>query len=135
MHIINYNHHGVHCISKTSFITESLYLLTTFTHFSHPTPIFQISSVTHLGPTLQDAKDCSMPGLPVHHQLLELAQINVLNDAIQPSHAQSLSSPLAFNLSSIRDFILSQLFPSVAKLLELQLQHQSFQRILRIDFV
>ena len=45
--------------------------------------------------------DCSMPGFPVHHQLLELAQTHVhrLGDAIQPS-----SSPPAFNLSSIREF-------------------------------
>ena len=77
MHIINYSHHGVHCISRTSFITVSLYLLTTFTHFPHPTLVFQFSSVTHLGPTLQDPKDCSMPGFHVHHQLLELAQIHV----------------------------------------------------------
>ena len=44
--------------------------------------------------------DCSMPGLPVHHQLLELAQTHVhrVSDAIQPSHPL-LSPPLTFNLS------------------------------------
>jgi len=43
--------------------------------------------------------DYNMPGLPVHHQLLELAQTHVyqVSDAIQPSHP--LSSPSAFNLS------------------------------------
>ena len=42
-----------------------------------------------------------MPGLPVHHQLLELAQTHVhpVGDAIQPSHPLSSSSPPAFNLS------------------------------------
>ena len=45
--------------------------------------------------------DCSTPGLPVHHQLLELAQTHVhwVGDAIQPSHPLSSPSPPAFNLS------------------------------------
>ena len=48
--------------------------------------------------------DCSTPGLPVHHQLPELAQTHVhrVCDAIQPSHPLSSSYPPAFNLSSIR---------------------------------
>ena len=37
----------------------------------------QLSSVTHLCPTLCDPMDCSMPGFPVHHQLLEFAQTHV----------------------------------------------------------
>ena len=50
--------------------------------------------------------DCSIPGFPVHHQLLELAQIHVhpVSDTIQPSHPLSSLSPPAFNLSSIRVF-------------------------------
>ena len=45
--------------------------------------------------------DCSMPGLPVHHQLPEFVQIHVhwIGDAIQPSHPLSSPSPPAFNLS------------------------------------
>ena len=46
--------------------------------------------------TLCDPMDCSMPGLPVHHQLLDLAQTHVLRvgDTIQPSHPLlSLSPP------------------------------------------
>ena len=48
----------------------------------------QFSSVTQLCPTLCDPMNCSMPGLPVHHQLLEFTQTHVLQvgDAIQPSH-------------------------------------------------
>ena len=63
--------------------------------------LFQFSSVTQSCPTLCDPMDCSMPGFPVHHQLLELAQTYVhwVGDAIQPSHLLSSSSPLAFNLS------------------------------------
>jgi len=45
--------------------------------------------------------DCSTPGFPVHHQLLELAQTHVhrVGDAIQISHPLSSPSPPAFNLS------------------------------------
>ena len=45
--------------------------------------------------------DCSRPGLPVHHQLLELTETHVhrVGDAIQPSHPLSSPSPPAFNLS------------------------------------
>ena len=50
--------------------------------------------------------DCSTPGLPVHHQLLEVTQTHVhrVGDAIQPSHPLSSPSPPAFNLASIRVF-------------------------------
>ena len=50
--------------------------------------------------------DCSKPGFPVHHQLLELVQTHVhrLSDAIQPSHPLLSASPPAFNLSQIRIF-------------------------------
>ena len=52
-------------------------------------------------PTLCDPMDCSMPGLPVHHQLPEFTQTHVrrVSDAIQPSHPLSCPSPPAFNLS------------------------------------
>ena len=52
-------------------------------------------------PTLCDCMDCSTPGLPVHHQLPELAQTQVhgVGDAIQPSHPLSSPSPPAFNLA------------------------------------
>ena len=59
------------------------------------------SSVTQSCPTLWDPMNCSMPGLPVHHQLLEFTQTHVhwVSDAIQPSHPLSSLSPPAFNLS------------------------------------
>ena len=58
-------------------------------------------SVTQSGPTVWDPTDCSTPGLPVLHQLLELAQTHVhwVGDAIQPSRPLSLPSCPAFNLS------------------------------------
>ena len=50
--------------------------------------------------------NCSMPGLPVHHQLPESTQIYVprVNDAIQPSHPLSSPSPPALNLSQHQDY-------------------------------
>ena len=73
--------------------------------------------------------DCSTPAFPVHHELLEFAQTHVhrVSDAIQLSHPLSSPSPPAFNLSSIRVFQQVSSLHQVAKLLELQLQHQSFQ--------
>ena len=61
----------------------------------------QFSSVAQLCPLLCDPIDCSMPGLPVHHQLPELAQIDVyqVSDAIQPSHLLSSPSPPPVNLA------------------------------------
>ena len=65
----------------------------------------QFSSVqscpTQSCPTLCDPKNCSLPGFPVHHQLLELTQTHVhrVSDAIQPSWPLSSPSPPTFNLS------------------------------------
>ena len=59
------------------------------------------SSVAQPFPTLCDPMDCSMAGLPVHHQLPEFTQtlVHRVGDAIQPSHPLSSPSPPAFNLS------------------------------------
>ena len=61
----------------------------------------QFSSVAQSCLTLWEPMDCSMPGLPVHHQLSQLTQTHVhqASDAIQPSHPLSSPSPPAFNLS------------------------------------
>ena len=60
----------------------------------------QFSSVAQSCLTLCDPMDCSTPGLPVHHQLLEFAQTHGhrVSDAIQPSHPLSSLSPPAFTL-------------------------------------
>ena len=70
------------------------------------------------------------PGFPVHHQLLELAHtyVHQVADAIQPSHPLSSPSPPAFNLSQHQGlFQWVSSSHEVAKVLEFQLQHQSFQ--------
>ena len=61
----------------------------------------QFSSATQSHPTLCNPMDCSTPGLPVHHQLPELAQtlVHQVGDTIQPSHPLLSSSPPTFNLS------------------------------------
>ena len=61
----------------------------------------QFSSVTQSCPTLYDPMNCSTPGLPVHHQLLELTQTHIqrVGDAIQPYHPLSSPSPPAPNPS------------------------------------
>ena len=90
----------------------------------------QFSSVTQSCPTLCNPMDFSTPGFPDHHQLLELAQTHVhwVGDAIQPFHPLSCPSPPAFNLAQNQG-LFQWVSPShqVAKILELQLQHQSFQ--------
>ena len=73
--------------------------------------------------------DCRTPGFPVHHQLPEPTQTHVhcIGDAIQPSHPLASPSP-AFNLSQHQGlFKWVSSSPQEAKVLELQLQHQSFQ--------
>ena len=71
------------------------------------------------------------------HQLLELAKTHVhwVSDAIHPSHSLLYPSPPAFNLSQHQGLFqwVSSLH-QVAKVLELQLQHQFFQWIFRTDF-
>ena len=84
----------------------------------------QFSLVAQLCPTLCDPMNSSMPGLPVHHQLPEFTQTHVhrVSDAIQPAHPLSSSSSqhqgLCQRVNSLHE---------VAKVLEFQLQHQSFQ--------
>ena len=89
----------------------------------------QFSSVAQSCPTLCYPLDCSTPGLPVHHQLPEFTQTHVhwVGDAIQPSHPLSSPSPPALNLSQHQGLFrwVSSLH-QVAKVLEFQLQHQSF---------
>ena len=98
----------------------------------------QFSSVTQSCLTLCDPMDCSTPGLPVHHQLPEFTQTHVhqVSDVIQQSHPLSSPSPPAFYPSQHQGlFQWVSSSHQVAKLLEFQLQHQSFQWIFRTDFL
>ena len=98
----------------------------------------QFSLVSQLCTILCNPVDYSMPGLPVHHQLLESTQTHVhwISDAIQPSHPLLSPSPSAFNSSQHQGlFKWVTSLHQVAKVLEFPLQHQSFQWIFRTDFL
>ena len=99
---------------------------------------YQFSSVAQSCPTLCDPMNRSMPGLPVQHKLLEFTQTHVhrVSDAIQPSHPMLSPSPLAPNPSqhqSLFQWVNSS--HEVAKVLEFQLSHHSFQRTPRTDLL
>ena len=107
-------------------LRSSVFLLLYVCTFSH-----------QVVPTLCDPMDCGTLGLPVPHHLPEFAQVHVhwVSDAIQPSHPLSPPSP-AFNLSHHQGLFqwVGSLY-QVAKVLEFQLQHQSFQCVFRVDFL
>ena len=84
----------------------------------------QFSSVAQPCPILCNPMNCSMPGLPVHHQLPEFTQTHIhrVNDAIQPSHPLLSPSPPAPNPSQHQGlFQRVNSLHEVAKVLEFQL--------------
>ena len=102
----------VSILSATGGSPSPLYLIQTPCHPRWGVPVTEqplypdleasfCCSVTQSCPTLCDPMDCSIPGLPVHHQLPEFAQTHVhqVGDAIRSSHPLSSPSPPAFNLS------------------------------------
>ena len=92
--------------------------------------VVQFSSVAQLCQTLSDPMDCSMPGFPVHHQLPELTQIPVhrMGDDIHHSHASVVPFPSCLqSFPASGSLQMSQFFHQLAKVLEFQLQDQSFQ--------
>ena len=104
-------------------------------------PLFssvQFSSVAQSCLTLCEPMNRSTPGLPVHHHLPEFTQTHVhrVGDAIQPSHPLSSPSPPAPNPSQHQSlFQWVSYSHEVAKVLEFQLQHHSFQRNPRVDLL
>ena len=92
-------------------------------------------SVTQSCPTLCNSMECNMPGLSVPHYLLKLSQVHVhgISDATQPSHPLTPSSPPTLSLSQHWGlFQWVSCSHQMTKILELQ--HQSFQRVFRVDF-
>ena len=99
---------------------------------------YQFSSVAQSCLILWDPTYCSTPGLPVHNQLPKptLTHVHRVSDVIQPSHPLLSPSPPAFNLPQHQGlFKWVSSSNQVAKLLEFQLQHQSFQWIFRTDLL
>ena len=98
----------------------------------------QFSSVAQSCPTLCGPMNHSTPGFLFHHQLLEFTQTHVhqVGDAIQPSHPLLSPSPPAPNPSQHQGlFQCVNSSHEVAKVLEFQLQHHSFQRNPRADLL
>ena len=107
-----------------------------FTPSPRNPPELWCCSVAKTRLTLWDHMNCSMPGFPVLHCLLEFAQTHLhwVSDAFQPSHPLSSPSPPVLNPSQHQGLFQSVgSSHQVAKVLEPQLQHQSFQWISRVD--
>ena len=105
---------------------------------SGQTSSVQFSSVAQSCPTVCNPMDHSTPSLPVYHQLPEFTQTHLhrVGDAIQPSYPLSSPSPPAPNPSqhqSLFQWVNSS--HEASKVLEFQLQHQSFQRTPRTDLL
>ena len=98
----------------------------------------QFSSDTQSCPTLCNPMHRSTSGLPAHHKLLASTRTHVhwVSDAIQSSHPLLSPSPPAFNLSQHQGlFKWVSSSHQVAKVLEFQLQYQSFQWTPRTDLI
>ena len=123
---------------NSQFTKEEIQIPNKYTHKKNSTSLVRFSSVTQSCPTLWDPVNHSTPGLPVHHQLPEFTQTHVhqVGDAIQPSHPMSSRSPPAPNPSQHQSLFQRINSPrQVAKVLEFQLQYQSFQRTPRTDLL
>ena len=116
-----------------SLVSGIWYILKNFSYWSSSSVQFSCSVVSDSMWPL----DCNMSGFPIHRQFPEIAQTHVhrVGDAIQPS-------PPVIPFSSCLNLFQHQgLFQwvssshQVAKVLEIQLQHQSFQWIFRTDFL
>ena len=125
-------------LSDNLFMNDCIWWNIILSSTSAYTLITSCCSVAQSCPTLCNPMDCSTPGFPVLHYLLELSQTRVhcVGDAIQPSHPLPSPSPPAFNLSQQQGlFQWVSSSHQVAKVLEFQLQHQSFQWIFRVDLL
>ena len=117
------------CIFGATVVADGFVATTSFVY---------CCSVAQLCLTLCDPMDCSMPAFPVLHYLLEFAQTRAhwVNDTIQPSCLLSPHSPSALSLSQHPgNFQCVSSSHPVAKVLDLQLQHQSFQWVFRVNFL
>ena len=121
-------HFSFEIISTAPSLPPNLFLQFSFTP---STLVYFLSSVAQLYLTLWNPMDCSTPGFPVHHQFLELTQTHVhcIGDAIQPSYPLLSPSPPAFSLSQHQGLFQWVSSSHQWPILELLLQHQSFQWI------
>ena len=109
-------------------------------HFPHMGILSLLSSVQSLSRVwlFGTPKDCSKPGFPVHHKLPELTQTQVhgVGDAIQPSYSVVPFSSGLLSFPASGSFQMSRFFASGGQSIgNFSFQHQSFQWILRTDFL
>ena len=125
-------------IFKNRCICITLYYLIWAQYFAKIRSQLQFTSLAQYRLTLCNPMNHSTPGLPVHHQLSEFTQTHAhrVGDVIQPSHPLSPPSPPAPNPSQNQGlFQWVNSSHEVAKILEFQLQHQSFQSTPRTDLL
>ena len=125
-------------LCNANFLIHNFFTIFSIVKYTQKKLKCPVSSVTQLCLTLCKRMNCSTPGLPVHHQLLEFTQIHVhwVCDAIQPSHPLLSPSPPALNLSQHQGlFKWVSSSPEVARVLKFKLQHQSFQWTPRTDLL
>ena len=94
--------HVAHLLTACGLLLSTSHSLASYPPlFSFVAFITCCCSVAQACPTLGDPMDCSTPGFPVLHYLLEFTQTHVhwVDDAIQPSHPLSSPLPPALNLS------------------------------------
>ena len=108
-----------------------------FLSVSYAFVMVQFSSVTQSCLTLCDPMDCNTSGLPVHHQLPEFTQTHVhwVGDAIQPRHPLLLLPSIFLSIRVFFNEPALRLRWPKSKVLEFQLQHQSFQWTPRTDLL
>ena len=97
---------GYYSIRHPVFMDAKFKTQTNFSNLNTNNKSYQFSSVVQLCVTVCNPMNCSTPGIPFHHQLLEFIQTHVhqVGDAIQPSHPLSSPSPPAPNPSQHQSF-------------------------------
>ena len=138
-HINSWLHIQWHYLSRLASTMMEIFTLCKLANTHKPIyTLVQFSSLAQSCLTLCDPMNRSTPGLPVHHQLLDSSQTHVhrVGDAIQTSHPLLSPSPPALNLSQHQGlFKWVSSSHQVVKVLEFQLQHQSFQWTPRTDLL
>ena len=120
---------------STHFFFSSYY---TASYNMQDQSVSSVSSVAQSCLTLCDPMDCSMPGLPVHHQFREFTQTHVhwVDDAIQPSHPLSCpSSSCPQSLPAQGSFPMSQFFASGGQRIGVSASASVLRWMFRTDFL
>ena len=96
-----------------------------------------LSLVTQPCPTICNLMECRTPGVPVHHKLPEFTQIHVhrVGDIIQPASSVIPFSSCLQSFPASGSLPMSQFLTSGGQNVGASASAQSFQWILRVDFL